>query len=159
DESVEDSDGCGERLDLVVLERGDLLVQQRAVLGANTLERLAAGVGDRNDDGASVLRIGLTIDPASMLEPVDQLRDAGLRDALARGELGDAVRARRQGREHADLGAREAGGRPREEDPRERRRALGKRSRELVELSRSPGRRDFHNSVILADNGTERAVA
>ena len=130
-------------------------MQERAVLGAQLLEHVLADRGQAHEHRAPVARIGDPLDPSALLEAVDEQRDRRLGHALLRRQLGDPPRPGAQIAQHPDLGAGHAHARPGQEQPRQRRRALGQRLRDLVELAAAAiYAGGLHQPLILPANAT-----
>ena len=77
DQPVEDLDRSGQRLDAAVLQRRHLLLEQRPVFAPQALMDLAALRGEPDQHHPRIARVAVTLNPAAMLEPVDEHVIAG----------------------------------------------------------------------------------
>ena len=92
----------------VVGERDQVVAQDGAVRRADVFESGVPGLGERDEDAATVGGIAPARDPPPLLEALDEQCHRRLRVALEVGELGDAPRPAVERAEDAGVGARDA---------------------------------------------------
>jgi hypothetical protein len=89
---VESGDGGGERGARVVVEAVEACLQDLRARGAHLVERLAAGLGDLDPDGAGVGGVARLAHEPFLLEPAHEHGHGRLRDKLGCGQVRDPLR-------------------------------------------------------------------
>jgi hypothetical protein len=105
DQGGERFGGGGERFNLLVGDLDEVGAERSARLGSVALQGGVPGLGQSDEDDASVVGVAVTVDQSSLLEPLNQQRDGGLGQLLQFRQLGDPPRPATERVEQTRLGA------------------------------------------------------